>query len=127
MLAKKEGICRDPWSNEQQDNNASIILNISGLTYSETRICRLCMCVQNEKVPLQDQVGLKDSGIGHFPSSQILGRLNEMSRLTHSCPKICRFLIEYIHIQRHKWTRIDKNVHTLRHRYEGFRREGTLK
>ena len=124
MLTEKEGICRDPWSNKQQYGNNSQSLRISKCAHLETRICKFCMCVQRGEIPSEDQTGFKNSEMGHFPSSRILAKLKDRVRTTYLWTRICRFFAIMIHIQRHKWTRIDKNVHGLRHKYVWFRLGG---
>ena len=124
MHIKKEGIPTDPWSNKQQYVNNSQSLRISKCAYLETRICKFCMCVQRGEISSVDQTGFKNSEMGHFSSSRILAKLKDRVRTTYLWTRICRFFAIYIHIQRHKWTRIDKNMHGLRHKYVRFRLGG---
>lgn len=124
MLTKKEGTPTGPLGYKLQCDNGPDVLNISKYAYLETRMCILCMCVQRGEMPSKGQPRFENSEMGHFPSSRILAKLKDRVRTTYLWTRISRFFAIYIHIQRHKWTRIDKNVHGLRHKYVGFRLGG---
>ena len=124
MLTEKEGICRDPWSNKQQTTITAKDLRVLGSANHDIKICKFCMCVQRGEMPSKGQARFKNCEMGHFPRSRILAKLKDRVRTTYLWTRICRFFAKYIHIQRHKWTRIDNNVHGLRHKYVGFRLGG---
>ena len=124
MLTKKEGTPTGPSCYKLQYDNVPDVLSISKYAYLETRMCKLCMCVQRGEMPSKGQARFKNCEMGHFPRSRILAKLKDRVRTTYLWTRICRFFAKYIHIQRHKWTRIDNNVHGLRHKYVGFRLGG---
>lgn len=62
----------------------------------DIKICTICMCVQSGKISFKDQVGFKNSEMGHFSSSRILLRFGKNWKTTNPDIEICHKLTKYI-------------------------------
>ena len=98
MLTKKEGTPTGPSCYKLQYDNVPDVLSISKYAYLETRMCKLCMCVQRGEMPSKDQTGFKNSEMGHFSSCRILPRFEEKYKTANHDIKICHKLTKYIQI-----------------------------